>query len=82
MQSLFVKEAPMLTEYLNKAMQHAHFERLEDETIFGSFPDLPDLKGVWADADTEDNCRAELREVLEGWVLLHMSDHTPVPPTA
>ncbi len=35
---------------------------------------------VWADADTEDNCRAELREVLEGWVLLHISDHTAVPP--
>lgn len=35
----------MLADYLNKAMQHAHFERIEDGTVFGSFPDLPGLKG-------------------------------------
>jgi predicted RNase H-like HicB family nuclease len=70
----------MLADYLDKAMKHAHFERIEDGTVFGSFPDLPDLKGVWANADTEDACQTELRDVLEGWVLLHISDHTPVPP--
>jgi predicted RNase H-like HicB family nuclease len=70
----------MLAEYLDKAMQHAQFEPIEDGTVFGCFPDLPDLKGVWADADSEETCRVELREVLEGWVLLHINDHTPVPP--
>ena len=31
----------MLADYLNKAMQHAHFERIEDGTVFGSFQTCP-----------------------------------------
>jgi predicted RNase H-like HicB family nuclease len=69
----------MIAEYLDAAMTHAQFEQLEDGTIFGSFPDLPDLLGVYADADTEEDCRKELRDVLEGWVLLGVHDHTPIP---
>lgn len=53
-------------------MRHAQFERLEDGTIFGS---IPGFQGVWADAPTEHECRAELREVLEGWILLGMANH-------
>lgn len=73
------QETAMLTDYITKAMQHARYERLEDGTIFGSIADLPDFKGVWADADTDEACRDELRDVLEGWILLHISDHTPLP---
>jgi len=69
----------MLNDYLDHVLQHAQYERIEDGSIFGSIADLPDFKGVWADAQTEDACRQELREVLEGWVLLHISDHTPLP---
>jgi predicted RNase H-like HicB family nuclease len=69
----------MIAEYLDKAMQYAQFERIEDGTVFGSFPEHLGLKGAWADADTEEECRTELRDVLEGWVLLHISDHTPIP---
>ena len=68
----------MLTDYIDRAMQHARYERIEDGTIFGSIADLPDFKGVWADADTVEACRDELRDVLEGWILLHSSDHTPL----
>lgn len=69
----------MLTDYINKVLEHARFERLEDGTIFGSIADLPRFKGVWADADTEEAARKELRDVLEEWILLHISDHTPLP---
>jgi predicted RNase H-like HicB family nuclease len=66
----------MLAQYLDKAMEHAHYERIEDGTYFGS---IPGFAGVWADAATEAACADELREVLEGWVLLHIADHTPLP---
>lgn len=66
----------MLSEYLDKAMAHAHFEVIEDGTCFGSIPDFP---GVWADAATEEACRDELRGVLEGWILLKIADHEPLP---
>lgn len=66
----------MLTEYIERAMSHAQFERIEDGTIFGS---IPEFQGVWADADTEEACRAELRDVLEGWILLQVADHVALP---
>ena len=53
----------MLTNYIQAAMRKAHYEILSDgEGYFGS---IPDLQGVWANADTLEDCRKELREVLE-----------------
>ena len=57
----------MLNEYMDKAMQHAQYERLEDGTCFAT---IPGFEGLWAAAQSEQECRKELREVLEGWILL------------
>ena len=38
------------------------------------------LAGVYANANTLEGCRDELAEVLEGWVLLGVSLHHPIPP--
>ncbi len=66
----------MFNEYIEKAMQHAYYEQLEEGTYFGR---IPGFKGVWANQPTQQECREELREVLEGWILLNMADHTPLP---
>jgi predicted RNase H-like HicB family nuclease len=66
----------MLNEYIEKAMQHARCEQIEDGTGFGR---IPGFKGVWANQPTQQECREELREVLEGWILLNIADHTPLP---
>ena len=66
----------MLAEYIDKAMQHAHIEQIEDGTYYGSIPEFP---GVWSNAESEEASRRELREVLEGWILLQIADHTPLP---
>ena len=66
----------MLNDYMDKAMQHAQYERIEDGTYFGR---IPGFKGVWANASTMQECRNELKEVLEGWILLNIADHTPLP---
>ena len=69
----------MLAQYLDKAMQHAQIEQIEqieDGSYFGS---IPGFQGVWSNAATEDASRQELREVLEGWILLQIADHTPLP---
>ncbi len=66
----------MFNEYIDKAMQHAQYEQIEDGTYFGR---IPGFKGVWANKPTEQECREELREVLEGWILLNIADHTPLP---
>lgn len=65
----------MLTEYIHAAMRRAKYEILpEDQTYYG---EIPGFQGVWANKDTLEACREELREVLEDWLLLKLrSDHT------
>ncbi len=57
----------MLTEYISQAMRKAHYEILEDESFFG---EIPGFFGVYANSDSLEACRAELQEVLEGWIVL------------
>lgn len=57
----------MLTDYIDAAMRHAHYEIFGDGTIYG---EIPHLQGVFANEKTLENCRAELKSVLEGWILL------------
>lgn len=66
----------MLTAYIEEAMRQATYERIEDGSVFGS---IPGFAGLWADAHTEEACQRELRDALEGWILLHVADHTPLP---
>ena len=58
----------MLTEYISAAMQHAVYERLQDHRPY--YGEIPGLHGVWANSETLAQCRTELQEVLEDWLLL------------
>lgn len=67
----------MLSTYLDAAMHKAHYELLPDgEGFFGS---IPGLQGVWANANTLEACRTELREALEEWLLLGLRKGHPIP---
>ena len=67
----------MLTAYIRAAMRKARYEILEDEGSF--FGSIPRIQGVWANATSLEACREELESVLEGWLLLSISDHTEIP---
>ena len=66
----------MLNDSMDQALQHADYEQIEDGTYFGR---IPGFKGVWANKPTLQECQEELRDVLEGWILLNIADHTPLP---
>ena len=57
----------MLTNYISQKLAQARYKILEDGTYFG---EIPGLKGVWASAKNLEDCRKELQEVLEDWLLL------------
>ena len=57
----------MLTEYIQAAMHRAVYEILDDGSYYG---EIPGLQGVYANAETLVDCQEELREVLEGWIVL------------
>ena len=67
----------MLIEYIQAAMQHAEFEKMENGRYFGT---IPQCQGLWADGDTVEATRETLREVLEDWILVkaRFSDAMPV----
>jgi predicted RNase H-like HicB family nuclease len=67
----------LLTAYINAALRKAHYEILaEGEGYFGS---IEGLQGVWAQSDTLEACREELREVLEEWIVLGLKMGHPIP---
>ena len=67
----------MLTEYIRAAMCRARYEILSgDEPFYG---EIPGFDGVYAIASTLEECRENLEEVLEEWMLLRISKHLPLP---
>ena len=70
----------MLTEYIQAAMRKAKYEILDGKE--GFYGEIPGFQGVWANAKTLEECRNELAEVLEEWILFHLADKTPLPKIA
>ena len=66
----------MLSEFLEKQLKKARYKILEDGAYFGT---IPGFRGVWADAKNLEDCRKELREVLEDWLLLKVRNRERVP---
>ena len=66
----------MLFEYTQKALQKAIYKRLDDGTWFA---EIPGFEGVRADRNTVEQCRTELLEVLEEWLILKLRDKDPIP---
>ena len=57
----------ILSDYLDRALSQAEYDKLEDGTFFGR---IPPCKGVVAFAHTLRECEDELRSVVEDWVLV------------
>jgi predicted RNase H-like HicB family nuclease len=67
----------MLSRYLEAAMHRARYEILADDQSF--YGEIPGLAGVYANAPTLEECREQLREVLEEWVLIRVSRQLAIP---
>ena len=67
----------MLTEYILAALRGAKYEILADDGSY--YGQIPDFDGVYANADTLEACREELRQVLEEWILFRVSRSLPAP---
>lgn len=57
----------MLTRYIHEAMKLAKYKILDDGSYYG---DIPGFRGVLANAENLEECRDELQETLEEWILL------------
>jgi predicted RNase H-like HicB family nuclease len=67
----------MLKQYIRAAMGRAKYEILPDDGTF--YGEIPGFDGVYADAATLEQCRDELEEVLEEWILFRVSRNLQLP---
>ena len=66
----------MISDYINRQLAHARYKLLDDQTYFGEIAGLP---GVWANARHLEDCRRNLQEVLEDWLVLKLRDGDSIP---
>lgn len=57
----------ILSEYLDRALAQAEYDKLEDGTFSGR---IPSCIGVVAFGATLKECESELRSTLEDWLLV------------
>ena len=65
----------MLSQFVTQKLRRANYRLLKDGSYFG---EIPGLRGVWANAKNLEDCRTELKETLEDWLLLKVRDREPV----
>jgi predicted RNase H-like HicB family nuclease len=67
----------MIRKYIQTAMERAKYEILpDDRTYYGEIQECP---GVYSNAPTLEQCRNELEEVLEEWILFRVYKNLPIP---
>lgn len=67
----------MIQEYLRAAMQEARYELIEDEEPY--YGEVPTLQGVWATGRTLEECRRNLQDVVDGWLLVRIARRMQIP---
>lgn len=68
----------MITEYIQEALSRAKFEIIKDEEPY--YGAVPELEGVWATGKTLEECRRNLVEVIDGWLVVRLHRGLPIPP--
>ncbi|KCZ71982.1 hypothetical protein ANME2D_01992, partial [Candidatus Methanoperedens nitroreducens] len=63
----------MILEYINAALEKAKYEIIEDDEPY--YGEVQELKGVWATGKTLEECRRNLAETIEGWIILTHFPH-------
>ena len=66
----------MISKYLEKALERARYEQLEDQSYCATVRGLP---GVLAVGGSIESCRSELAEVVEEWILVRVARGLAVP---
>jgi predicted RNase H-like HicB family nuclease len=67
----------MFCEYIRAALSRATYEIIEDEEPF--YGEIPELRGVWATGETLEECRGNLRAVVEDWIALRLRLGLAIP---
>jgi predicted RNase H-like HicB family nuclease len=67
----------MLIQYIQAALEHAKYEIIADEESY--YGEVSELQGVWASGRTLEECRKNLEEVIDEWIILRLRKGLPIP---
>ncbi|OFX56973.1 MAG: hypothetical protein A2046_05405 [Bacteroidetes bacterium GWA2_30_7] len=67
----------MLIEFIETALTKAKYEIIEDDEPY--YGEISNLEGVWAQGKTLEECRRNLKDVIEGWLMLRIENKLPIP---
>ena len=67
----------MIQSYIDAAMSLAKYELIRDEEPY--YGEIPELAGVWATGKTLEECRRNLMETVDGWLLVRLSRGMTIP---
>jgi predicted RNase H-like HicB family nuclease len=68
----------MLSEFIEAARERATHEIIDDtEPYYG---EVPELMGVLAVGRTLEDCRRNLKEVVDEWIAIRLLREFPIPP--
>jgi predicted RNase H-like HicB family nuclease len=67
----------MFSEYIQAALKLAEYDTLEDGSYVAT---VEGLQGVIAIGDSIEECRRDLIEVIEGWIVLRLKLGDSIPP--
>ena len=68
--------ATMITKYIEKALERARYEHLDNGSFCATVPGLRGVIGLGRDVEA---CRSDLSEVVEAWILVRVARHLEVP---
>lgn len=66
----------MFSEYIHAALMQAEYDTLEDGSYVVT---VPGLQGVIAIGDSLEECRADLIEVIEEWIVARLQWGHTIP---
>lgn len=62
----------MIDKYIHEAISTAKYELFDDGSVYG---EIPLCRGVYAKSFNFEECRQQLIEVLEEWILLRVKNN-------
>jgi predicted RNase H-like HicB family nuclease len=67
----------MIVEYIQVAMSKAKYEIIQDDEPY--YGEIPGLKGVWATGKTLEECRQNLVDTLDSWIVARLQHGMSIP---
>jgi hypothetical protein len=69
----------MITKFIQQALARAKYEKIKDP--LPHYGKIPGFAGLWAQGKTLRECKKNLQEALEEWLIIKIRKQQSIPKT-